>query len=168
MSLHLDALYDNWPAVFGYVRKRMGNAPFAAIEDLTSETFLRAIERRDLYHEQGSGPLPWLLTIAHHRVTDWRRRQAHRVTVDLSAVENQRGIADAGSDCQADILDVRAALCRVSDQQRHLLIGHYRDERRLADLVEQPMNRSTASKRHTAALAAMRAVLSPTLEEVSS
>lgn len=51
--------------------------PIAA-DDCTSETFLRALARRDLFRCQGWGPRPWLAAIARNFVNDQRRRVRHR------------------------------------------------------------------------------------------
>ena len=48
--------------VYSYVAYRIGDGPEA--EDLTSETFERAVRYRSSYDARRGGPLPWLIGIA--------------------------------------------------------------------------------------------------------
>lgn len=62
-SLYVDQVYR-------YALSRVGNVP--AAEDITSETFLTALERYDSF--RGEGTLAaWILGIARHKVADYFR-----------------------------------------------------------------------------------------------
>lgn len=67
------ALYDRaLPAVYGYLLPRCGAASLA--EDLTSETFLAAV---DAIRRRDAPPVStaWLVGVARHKLVDhWRRR----------------------------------------------------------------------------------------------
>jgi RNA polymerase sigma-70 factor, ECF subfamily len=67
-------LYDRaLPQVYGYLVRRCGSA--AVAEDLTSETFLAAVDacRRDAVPQLTVG---WLVGVARHKLVDHWRRQA--------------------------------------------------------------------------------------------
>lgn len=62
-------LYDRYvDVVFRYVLFRVGDRPLA--EDLTSETFTRALRRLDSYVERQSDPGAWFITIARNLILD--------------------------------------------------------------------------------------------------
>lgn len=67
-------LYDEaLPHVYGYLLRRCGSVPLA--EDLTSETFLAAVDalgRRTVAELN----IAWLIGVARHKLVDhWRRRE---------------------------------------------------------------------------------------------
>lgn len=73
------ALYQKYASqVYRYLLVRVGNRDDA--QDLTSQTFLAAMERLHTYRSQGHFAA-WLLGIARHKVMDQYRR--HRPEVEL-------------------------------------------------------------------------------------
>lgn len=69
------------PAVFRFLRRRV-ESPIVA-EDLTSETFARALQRVSAFEWQGKDPVAWLLTIARNLYADHVRSVwVQRVSVD--------------------------------------------------------------------------------------
>ena len=93
-------LYDYYfPKVYAYIGYRVGRVQ--DIEDLTSETFLKAIERLDGFACRGEGSFSaWLFRIAHNVVNDfYRRDQRAEESVpleDLPELEaNSRSPAEA-------------------------------------------------------------------------
>ena len=74
MGRELLELYDSaLPSVYGYLVRRCGSAPLA--EDLTSETFLAAVDavHRDAVPELSTA---WLVGVARHKLVDhWRRQE---------------------------------------------------------------------------------------------
>ncbi len=85
------ALYDDAvPHVYGYLLARCGGRALA--EDLTSETFLAAVEaaRRPIVNGVVAAPMtiPWLIGIAQHKLADhWRREVRERKRHDAIAVD---------------------------------------------------------------------------------
>jgi RNA polymerase sigma-70 factor, ECF subfamily len=79
------ALYDRFCApVYRYLYSRVGNQ--ADAEDLTTQTFLAALENLPRYREQGQFAA-WLFCIARAKVMDFFRRG--RCEVSLEALEIQ-------------------------------------------------------------------------------
>src|SRR5581483_10179562 len=66
--------------VFAYVAYRVGNRSEA--EDITSETFERALRYRDRYDERRGEPIAWLLGIARNCVYDAQLRPRAEALVE--------------------------------------------------------------------------------------
>jgi RNA polymerase sigma-70 factor (TIGR02952 family) len=74
------ALYDRYvDLVFRYIFHRVGT--HAVAEDLTSETFLRALRRINLFTWQGKDFGAWLVTIARNLVLDHFKSSRYRLEV---------------------------------------------------------------------------------------
>ena len=77
-----DPLADPAPLirrVYAYVAYRMGDGPEA--EDVTSETFERALRYRDSYDHRRGEPVAWLIGIARRCVDEARVRPPATATV---------------------------------------------------------------------------------------
>jgi RNA polymerase sigma-70 factor (ECF subfamily) len=78
-------LYDRYSAtVFRFVYFRVGNRQLA--EDLTSDTFLRALKRIKSYTWQGRDMGAWLVTIARNLVADHFKSGRYRLEVTTGDV----------------------------------------------------------------------------------
>jgi RNA polymerase sigma-70 factor (TIGR02952 family) len=74
------ALYDRYvDVVYRYVYYRVGAHPLA--EDLTSETFLRALRRMSVFTWQGKDFGAWLVTIARNLVLDHFKSSRYRLEI---------------------------------------------------------------------------------------
>lgn len=82
-------IYDrNVATIFRFIYARTGNHALA--EDLTSETFLRALRGIDRFTWQGRDPGAWLITIARNLITDHyksSRYNLERPTPDMRDAE---------------------------------------------------------------------------------
>ena len=121
----LVALYDDaLPDVYGYLVARCGSSALA--EDLTSETFLAAVDavRRDTVPELS---VAWLIGVARNKLVDhWRRRE--REERMLRAVEAPA--ADAGIDewdVNLDAMVAQATLAELGAHHRSALTLRYLD-----------------------------------------
>ena len=73
-------LYERYvDVVYRYVYVRVGSAHLA--EDLTSETFLRALRRMDSFSWQGRDIAAWFITIARNLITDNAKSARFRLEV---------------------------------------------------------------------------------------
>jgi RNA polymerase sigma-70 factor (ECF subfamily) len=71
--LEFDHLYNRYISrVFRYIFHRLNN--HADAEEITSQTFLVALEGMDRYEHRGSF-ISWLITIARNKLHDYFRRQ---------------------------------------------------------------------------------------------
>jgi RNA polymerase sigma-70 factor (ECF subfamily) len=123
----LVALYDSaLPEVYGYLASRCGSASVA--EDLTSETFLAAVDavRRETVPDL---TVAWLIGVARHKLVDhWRRRE--REERKLQALDPHPG--DAGKtedpwDVQLDAMVAHRTLADLAPQHRSALTLRYLD-----------------------------------------
>jgi RNA polymerase sigma-70 factor (ECF subfamily) len=84
-------LYDRYvDVVYRYVQYRVSNAALA--EDLTSETFLRALRRITSYTWQGRDFGAWLVTIARNLIADHYKSGRYRLELATS------DLVEAGAD----------------------------------------------------------------------
>jgi RNA polymerase sigma factor (sigma-70 family) len=110
------------PVVLGYLRAQRA----AEAEDLTGEVFLHVV--RDLHRFDGDQAAfkAWVLTIAHHRFVDDRRRVRRRPAEVLAAPPAER--RDAAPDAEAEALTlvgderVQRLLATLSPDQRAVLL----------------------------------------------
>src|SRR4051794_41700994 len=78
MAPELEDLFRaHWPLVFGYLRRRTGDA--SAAEELAQETFYRAT--RAFLGWRGGSAGAWLLSIARHVLIDEVRRGRRLVSL---------------------------------------------------------------------------------------
>lgn len=157
MTLDPTVLHDYRPDVLSYVRSLLPRSPFATIEDLTSDTIEKALRSAHRFEDQGDGPRPWLIRIARNVVIDHVRRQ--RPTA-LHIPGIIRCVADAGSARQVDVIDVRAALAKLPERERGLLLRRYRDGHDMI-AASGAQSKCTAHRWHRAALAAFAAEIAP-------
>ncbi|MBV8529221.1 MAG: sigma-70 family RNA polymerase sigma factor [Candidatus Dormibacteraeota bacterium] len=127
------ALYDRaLPVVYGYLLPRCGAASLA--EDLTSETFLAAV---DSIRRQNAPPVstPWLVGVARHKLVDHWRRLA-REERGLRAVAGDAPDALDPWDERLDTLLAQQTLQRLVPQHRAALTLRYVDDLPVAEVAE--------------------------------
>ncbi len=118
-----EAIYRRYAGVvYAYVRRRTGDADLA--EDVTSETFLRALHRIELVSDEGKDLRAWLFTIARNIITDLARTWWSRSAVLGTDVEPHAAV-EPGPEVEvitrwtsAEITDY---LRRLSPEQRTCL-----------------------------------------------
>ena len=119
-------LYDRYvDLVFRYIYYRVGGKPLA--EDLTSETFLRALRRISSFSWQGRDFGAWLVTIARNLVADHYKSSRYKLevtTADMLDTGPER--VEAGPEGQvldmitnAQLID---AIRELSDEQQECIV----------------------------------------------
>ena len=120
------------PQVYGYLLPRCGSAALA--EDLTSETFLAAVNasRQGRLTEVSTA---WLVGVARHKLVDyWRRLE--REQRSRAAAESPAADIDDPWDEWLDAEAVYAALAHLPVPQRAALTLRYLDGLPVADVAE--------------------------------
>jgi RNA polymerase sigma factor (sigma-70 family) len=116
------ALYDRWlQPVYRYVLSRVRNAQEA--EDLTSQTFLTALEAFPRYREQGRAAA-WLFTIARNKILDSARR---KIPAPLPEDEDCPIYADdpaGGWDAEV-LIALRVRIASLSEEEQELIRLRY-------------------------------------------
>jgi RNA polymerase sigma-70 factor (ECF subfamily) len=117
-------LYDQYvDLIYRFVYYRVGT--HAVAEDLTSETFLRALRRMSLFTWQGKDFGAWLVTIARNLVLDHFKSSRYRLEVCTAdpletdhLVEGPEGLVLASFTHRALFLAVR----QLGSEQRECLV----------------------------------------------
>jgi RNA polymerase sigma-70 factor (ECF subfamily) len=118
------ALYDRYvDVVFRYVLFRVGDRELA--EDVTSETFLRALRRIESVSYQGRDVGAWFVTIARNLVLDHVKSSRFRLEVATAEVDDSRP-AESGPEQQVLSNVTRTALLQcvgqLGDDQRECIV----------------------------------------------
>ncbi len=105
-------IYDAYVGqVYRYLYYRVGSQPLA--EDLTSETFLRALRRIDSFTWQGRDICAWFITIARNLVTDHYKSSRFRLEVSTADMLDADRADDGIEQEVLDNLDNQALLAAV-------------------------------------------------------
>jgi len=117
-------LYDRYvDVVFRYVLFRVGDRELA--EDVTSETFLRALRRITSVSYQGRDVGAWFVTIARNLVLDHVKSSRFRLEVATAEVDDSRRV-ESGPEQQVLSKVTRSALLecvrQLGDDQRECIV----------------------------------------------
>jgi RNA polymerase sigma-70 factor (ECF subfamily) len=118
-------LYDEaLPHVYGYFVRRCPDR--ATAEDLTSETFLAAM---DAARKASPPPMtvPWLIGVARHKLADHYRRRSDRFSVPVAEPPEPVEPADHW-DAELDRIVAESVLARLGDHHRTVLSLRYMDD----------------------------------------
>lgn len=122
------------PQVYGYLLPRCGSAALA--EDLTSETFLAAVNAS----RQGSlteVSTAWLVGVARHKLVDhWRRHEREQRSLAVAEVLNTAAEVDDPWDEWLDCEAAYAILAHLPIPQRAALTLRYLDGLPVAVIAE--------------------------------
>ena len=153
-----DPLADPKPLVrrvYAYVAYRIGDGPDA--QDVTSETFARAVRYRSSFDPEEGEPIAWLLGIARRCMFDVRAVGAKEV--ELFDQVAAPGELEAES---IERLDLRRAVLALDPRARELIALRYGADlkaRQIAELLGERTN--TVEVALHRALAELRAQLEP-------
>ncbi len=118
-------LYDHYATlVYRYVYNRIGDR--ATAEDVTSETFVRALRRIDSLSFQGRDVGAWLVTIARNIVLDHVKSSRYRLEVATADMRDADRATDGPEDAVVAHLTNRELLACVqqlgSEQQECIVL----------------------------------------------
>ncbi|TET53671.1 MAG: sigma-70 family RNA polymerase sigma factor, partial [Anaerolineales bacterium] len=116
-------LYDrHQPAIYRYIVFRVSTA--ATAEALTSDVFVRLVDRIDRFKYRGRPLLAWLYTIARNMVADHHRRSGRYDTVPLDKIP-----AASGQEGPEDVVELRfdaqavvRAISELTENQRQVIL----------------------------------------------
>jgi RNA polymerase sigma-70 factor, ECF subfamily len=113
-------LYDAYSdTVYRYIYYRVSQKPLA--EDLTSETFLRALRRISTFTWQGRDFGAWLVTIARNLVADHFKSSRYRLEVPTGEMLDSDQTEASPEDSVLAYLSNKAlldAVCQLNSQQQ--------------------------------------------------
>ena len=122
--------------VYSFVAYRLGEGPDA--EDVTSETFARAVRYRDSYQRGKGEPIAWLIGIARHAIADHVGHAA-----ELPAAEGVGATPVEPEETWVQALDVRQAVSALESRDRELIGLRYGADlsaRQIAELLGMRTN----------------------------
>ena len=149
-----DPLADPRPlirGVYGYVAYRIGGGPDA--EDITSETFERALRYRGSFDPRRGDPAAWLIGIARRCIAD-AATQRETPTAELP----ERAV-EAHDDVSLRRLELAAAVAKLDDRDRELVALRYG-----ADLTARQIGKLLDLKTNAVEVALHRALARLRLE----
>jgi RNA polymerase sigma-70 factor (ECF subfamily) len=131
-------LYDRYvDVVFRYVLFRVGDRELA--EDVTSETFLRALRRITSVSYQGRDVGAWFVTIARNLVLDHVKSSRFRLEVATAEVDDSRRV-EFGPEQQVISKVTAAALLecveQLGDDQRECIVLRFLQGLSVAETAE--------------------------------
>lgn len=122
------AFYDHYVGtVYRFVHFRVGDRYLA--EDLTADTFVRALRRIGTFTWQGSDPGAWLVTIARNLIANHRRAAVNRfeIITDADLDVFRPGHSREGNPEQEVIdhltnVDLRAAVKQLKTERQDVIV----------------------------------------------
>jgi RNA polymerase sigma-70 factor (ECF subfamily) len=143
-----DPLADPRPlirSVYAYIAYRIGDGPDA--EDVTSETFARALRYRDSFDPKRGEPIGWLIGIARRCIADMA------LTKPVQELDESVDVAAPGDLAEDSVrkLTVRAAVAQLDEAGRELIALRFG-----ADLKARQIAELTGKTTHAVEVALSR------------
>ena len=128
-------LYDHYqPAVYRFLYYRVGSVVLA--EDLTSETFVRALRSISSFRWQGKDFGAWLMTIARNLATDHAKSGRARLEVPTEDMTQHDTVTDGPESAVIAAVTHEAvleALRSLPDEQQECLVLRFLQSRSIAE-----------------------------------
>jgi RNA polymerase sigma factor (sigma-70 family) len=107
-------LYDNYyPRIFGYVLRRTANLEVA--QDITSETFLKALGKLWQFRWRSVSFSPWLYKIASNEINQYYRRAEYRKSISMEELEEQGFELRSPHDPESELMEAQEKLEQHQD-----------------------------------------------------
>jgi RNA polymerase sigma-70 factor (ECF subfamily) len=104
-------LYDlYYQKIFGYIMHRVANVEVA--QDVTSETFFKALKSLQSFHWRNISFSSWIFRIATNEITNYYRKNKHYVSVDIEDLSQHASNAE---DVREEMMQAEDALQRSQD-----------------------------------------------------
>jgi len=107
-------LYDEYyPKIFGYVLRRTAN--LEAAQDITSETFLKALRKLWQFHWRNVSFSPWLYKIATNEINQYFRKAEYKKSVSLEELQEQGFEPISSHDPESELIEAQEKLKHHQD-----------------------------------------------------
>jgi RNA polymerase sigma-70 factor (ECF subfamily) len=141
-------LYDHYVSiVHRYVHHRVGDR--ATAEDVTSETFVRALRRIDSLSFQGRDVGAWLITIARNIIFDHSKSSRYRLEVTTADMRDADAVTDGPEDAVLQQLtneQLVESMRRLGSEQQECLALRFLHGLSVAETAEVMGKREGAIK----------------------
>jgi RNA polymerase sigma-70 factor (ECF subfamily) len=156
-----ELIYDQHrQPIFNYIYFRVGDSKLA--EDLTSDVFVRMVDKIDTYTQNGRPLAAWLYTIARNLVIDHHRRdnQLDWVPLDERLIESKDHNPDKATDHGLLQECLMKALQHLTEDQRQVILLKFMERRSNAEVgsILGKTEGSIKSLQHRALAALKRAL----------
>lgn len=132
-------LYDRYvDQVFRYVLFRVGDRTLA--EDVTSETFLRALRRITTVSYQGRDVGAWFVTIARNLVLDHVKSSRYRLEVTTAELDDNRQVTAGPEQAvldEATSNELLRCVSELNDDQRECIVLRFLHGLSVAETAQQ-------------------------------
>jgi RNA polymerase sigma-70 factor (ECF subfamily) len=141
-------LYDQYyPKIFGYVLRRSAN--IEAAQDITSETFLKALGKLWQFRWRNVPFSSWLYKIATNEVNQYFRKVEYRKTVSLEELQ-ERGLellsshdpegelieAQEELKQHQDFLEIQAKIVRLPGKYQEVITLRFFEKKQIKEIAE--------------------------------
>ena len=107
-------LYDEYhPRIFGYILRRTANLEVA--QDITSETFLKALGKLWQFRWRNVSFSSWLYRIATNEINQYFRRAEYRKSISLEELEEQGFELRSPHDPESELIEAQEELKQHQD-----------------------------------------------------
>ena len=131
------ALHEKyWQTIYNYFYYRLEDQQ--AVDDLTSDVFVRMVEKIEQYHDTGRPFITWLYTIARNILTDYYRKN-NKLPIQeplndeiISNQDDPRKVTEHNLmiDC------LKLALSHLSNEQQQVIIGKFIEGRSNIEMAQ--------------------------------
>jgi len=107
-------LYDHYyPRIFGYILRRTANLEVA--QDITSETFLKALGKLWQFRWRSVSFSSWLYKIATNEINQYYRRAEYRKSISMEELEEQGFELRSPHDPESELMEAQEKLKQHQD-----------------------------------------------------
>lgn len=149
--------------LYSYLRFHVPSPDLA--EDLTAETFLRALRSFNRFDRKAGSPRPWLFRIAQNALRDHQRRAMRRKVLSIGAMHDLRCEAPSPEErilWEEEVAGLLAGMEELSPDDRRVIGLCYGSELSMAEAGELlGLSAAATRTRLWRALGRLRKVLAP-------
>jgi RNA polymerase sigma-70 factor (ECF subfamily) len=107
-------LYDQYyPKIFGYILRRTAN--LEAAQDITSETFFKALKKLWQFQWRNISFSPWLYRIATNEVNQYFRKAEYKKSISLEELQEQGFELISSHDPESELIEAQEKLEQHQD-----------------------------------------------------
>ncbi|MCA9383813.1 sigma-70 family RNA polymerase sigma factor [Candidatus Dojkabacteria bacterium] len=114
-----EKLYEYYlPKIYRYILNRTANKDLA--EDLTSQTFVKAMTKIKTYKDHGKSFGSWLYRIAHNNLIDHFRKNKPTAIFDINLIESEAAAEDHAMDSERKRA-ILHAISKIPEQYQEII-----------------------------------------------
>lgn len=136
-------LYEtNYPKIFGYILKRVAEVQIA--QDITSETFLKALKNIKKFRWQNISFSAWLYRIASNEISNYFRKNKYRpisfekISEPISSSNPSAEIIQAEEQLEKhkEFLELQKKISRLSAIYQEVIVLRFFEKKKIREISE--------------------------------